>query len=117
MTIHWLLFDTKRTMSSGQRVTMTAIASSTTFFQNVCQLVSTTASPKHPQSLTGLATASHSVSGVITSMTNSTSLDTSRLRMANIRQMPSTNSMADSSTLAPSVMRSGNACPKCMAVR
>ena len=30
---------------------------STTFFQKVCQLVSTTASPKQPQSLTGLVSA------------------------------------------------------------
>ena len=38
----------------------------TMFFQNVCQLVSTSASPKQPQSETGLVRAIHSVSGVIT---------------------------------------------------
>ena len=34
------------------------MASSTTFFQNVSQLVSTHASPKHPQSVTGFLMAS-----------------------------------------------------------
>ena len=117
MTIHWLLFDTKRIMSSGRHATRTAHASSTTFFQNVCQLVNTSASPKHPQSLTGSATASHSVSGVITSITSNTSRDTSRRRMANIRQMPNTNSTADNSTDAPSVTKSGSVLPNPIAVR
>jgi len=35
-----------------------------TFFQKVCQFVNVTASPKHPQSLTGSATANHKVKGV-----------------------------------------------------
>ena len=39
-------------------------ASSARFFQKVCQLVMMMASPKQPQSDTGLVSAIHSVSGV-----------------------------------------------------
>ena len=78
MTIHWLALLTNRNMSLGHLTTTSAHASSTTFFQNVCQLVSTTASPKQPQSLMGLASASQSVSGVITAMISNISLDVSR---------------------------------------
>ena len=106
MTIHWLDLDTNRYMSSGWRQIRTAMASSTAFFQNVCQLVSTTASPKHPQSLTGLAKASHSVSGVMTRKSISVSSDTMRRRMASNRNVPSENSNADNNMAAPSVMAS-----------
>lgn len=40
------------------------------FFQNVCQLVKTHASPKQPQSDTGLAKARYRVSGVIKIISN-----------------------------------------------
>ena len=72
-----------------------AHTSSTTFFQNVCQLVSTSASPKHPQSLMGFSMANHSVSGVITAIISNISLDVSRRRIANSRKTPKQNSTAD----------------------
>ena len=78
MTIHWFDSETKRNMSLGHQATTTAQPNSRMFFQNVCQLVSTTASPKHPQSLMGLASASHSVRGVITAIISNISLDVSR---------------------------------------
>ena len=86
---------------------MAARSNSTIFFQNVCQLVSTKASPKHPQSLTGSSMASQSVMSVITTITQRVTLDTNRLRMAKSRQMPMTNSAADSRTEAESVTKSG----------
>ena len=92
-------------MSNGHRLTMTASSSRTTFLKKVCQLVSTMASPKHPQSLMGLAMASHSVSGVMTSIISSASIAISRLRMAKSRQMPTVNSKADSRTETPRVIR------------
>ena len=78
MTIHWFDSLMKRNICFGQCATMRAQTSSTTFFQNVCQLVSTNASPKHPQSLMGLAKANQSVSGVITSMIITIRFDVSR---------------------------------------
>ena len=96
---------------------MTAAPNSTTFFQKVCQLVSTSASPKQPQSLMGFSMASHSVSSVITTIMASVSLVTTRRRMAKSRQMPSTNSMADCRMEAESVTKSGTSSPKCIATR
>ena len=96
-----------RIISNGCHHTVKAHASSTTFLANVCQLVSTTASPKHPQSLIGLATAIHRVRGVIRSIISSTSSDTRRRRMAKSRQMPIPNSMADNRMEAPNDIKSG----------
>ena len=87
-----------------------AMASSATFFQNVCQLVSFTASLKQPQSLMGLAMASHSVSGVNTAMTSSSRREVARRCMAKSRQMPMPNSAADMATEAASMMKSGTYC-------
>ena len=94
-----------------------AMASSTTFFQNVCQLVSFTASPKQPQSLMGLAMASHSVSGVNTAIMSSSRRDVARRCMAKSRQMPMPNSTADMATEAAMVMKSGAYCARCHASR
>ena len=94
-----------------------AAANSTTFFQNVCQLVSTSASPKQPQSLIGLAIASHSVSSVITTMRISTISDTRRRRMAKSRQMPRKNSADDCTTETASVTKSGTTEARPQAVR
>ena len=94
-----------------------AQASNTTFFQNVCQLVSTMASPKHPQSLMGLAKASHNVTAVMMSINSKATFDIRRRRMANSRQMPTPNSTADSNTDAHSVMKSGTSCCMCSASR
>ena len=104
-------------ISVGHRQMMRAAASSTTFFQKVCQFVSTIASPKQPQSLMGLVIASHSVRAVMTTMMASVSFETSRLWMANSRQMPIINSTASSNTDAPNVRKSGIHCSKPIAVR
>ena len=78
-----------------------------TFFQKVCQLVSTKASPKQPQSWIGSASASQSVSKVIAASITKTIFETSLRLMAKSRQMPRMNSVAESSTEAESVMKSG----------
>ena len=96
-----------RACSNGHFHTTMAAPSSITFFHSVCQLVSTSASPKQPQSLIGLLKASQSVSGVITTMMASTSLDTMRRLMANSKQMPKKNSVAANSTDEASVVKSG----------
>ena len=108
---------TKRNNSIGFHATTRAAPSSTTFFQNVCQLVSTSASPKQPQSLTGLATASQSVSGVITASSTTAILDASRRRMAKSRKMPMENSSVDSAMLATMVPVSLTSPSKCIACR
>ena len=69
--------------------------------------MSTSASPKQPQSLMGLAMASHSVSSVITTMRTITISDTRRRRMAKSRQMPRKNSADDCTTETASVTKSG----------
>ena len=107
ITIHWFVLDTKRSISSGCHAMSSAQVSRTAFLQKVCQLVSTSASPKHPQSLMGLAMASHSVSGVSIRSQPSMMRVTTRLRMANNRHTPSQNSAADSKTEAVRVMKSG----------
>jgi len=66
-------------MSSGRQATTAAQASSTTFFSSVCPLVSTTASPKHPQSLTGSAQYIHIVSAVMMLITSSSRREVSLL--------------------------------------
>ena len=66
-------------------------------------MVSTMASPKHPQSLIGSVSASHSVSSVMTLISTTRNLETRRLWMAKSRQMPIRNSMAEMVTEAPSV--------------
>ena len=115
MTIHWLDLLTKRNISFGFHATMTAMSSSTTFFQKVCQLVSTMASPKHPQSLMGLAMASHSVSRVMTTMMPTSSLETSRLWMAKSRQIPMRNSTIERMTAAHNIRLSDTNVPRCIA--
>ena len=104
-------------MSSGHLLTTMAAPSRIRFFQNVCQLVNTSASPKHPQSVTGSDMASQSVKSVMMIMITSTAFDTSRLRMAKSRQIPRKNSTVESSTEAASVIRSGTYCAKPQAAR
>ena len=96
-----------RGMPSGYVQTIRAAASSTTFFQKVCQLVSTSASPKHPQSVTGSSIASQSVSSVITIISTTRIFETSLRLMANNRQMPSRNSVAERMTDEARVPKSG----------
>ena len=63
------------------------------------------------------ASASQSVSAVMTTMMSSVSFDTSRLWIAKSRQMPMTNSTADCATDAPSVMKSGTMPRRCITLR
>ena len=104
-------------ISRGQRARMAAITSIATFFHSVCQLLSTSASPKHPQSWMGSANASQSVNSVIRAIISSTTFDTSLRLMAKSRQMPRMNSVADNNTEAESVSRSGTSPPSPIAVR
>ena len=57
----------------------TAMAVITTFFQNVSQLDSTNASPKHPQSATGFSKAIHNVRGSMTTMSSAAPIGAIRL--------------------------------------
>ena len=50
-------FEEKSIVAQGEIISTTAQISNTTFLPNVCQLVNTQASPKHPQSLIGLVSA------------------------------------------------------------
>ena len=88
---HWVERDRKRYIAKGHLASTMAQASSTMFLRNVSTLVSTTKSPKHPQSFTGLATNIHSVTMVITDMSAKANLETKRRRIANkmcIRDRP-----------------------------
>lgn len=85
-------------MSIGHTATTREHANSTMFLPSVSQLVSVTASPKHPQSLMGLAMTSQSVSGVIMHMTATISLDTTLRHTAKSRNTPRQNSTAERST-------------------
>ena len=116
-TIHWLVCEMRRIIRSGHKATMTAHADSTTFFQNVIQLLRWTASPKQPQSEIGFAMASHSVSGVINAMRNSEMRVTRRRWMAKSRQMPNVNSNAASPTAATIKIVSVANDSRCMATR
>ena len=78
MTIHWLDFEMNLTIFSGHHATTAAIISRAMFFSNVAWLLSFSASPKHPQSLMGLAMASHRVTSVMTAIRASVRRDTSR---------------------------------------
>ena len=72
------------------------MASSTTFFQNVSQLVSTHASPKHPQSVTGFLMASINVSGVNTAINSKAPQAAHLVLMLRKRHIPIKNSANDS---------------------
>ena len=103
MAIHWFVLLMKRTILCGSLHTMMAAASRIMFFASVCQLERISASPKHPQSFTGSATAIHTVIIVITAMKASTSRLTMRRLMAKSRKMPRQNSTAERRTDAESV--------------
>ena len=70
-------------------------ASNTTFFQNVAQLLMTSASPKQPQSETGLLRAIHKVSGVIIIIKMKPPQAVSRKRIPKSMLIPIMNSMAE----------------------
>ena len=86
---------------------MTEQASNTMFLASVWPLVSTTASPKQPQSLTGLATAIHTVISVIMVMKIRVTRVASRRRMAQSINTPIENSNAAKSTATVRVTHPG----------
>ena len=65
------------------------------FFQKVCAFVKTIASPKQPQSETGLAIQIHRVSSVITNRKAHATLDVALRWMANNSMMPMVNSKVE----------------------
>ena len=117
MTIHCAFFDTNLTMLVGHFSSMSAMASRMMFLMKVCPLLSTTASPKHPQSFTGLAITIHRVSRVMMLISASTILETRCLLMANNRKMPNENSSAASRTAPTSSVHSGSKLPIPIACR
>lgn len=100
----------KRIIINGRQAMTAVQASSTMFLSSVWPLVRCMASPKHPQSLTGLAIHSQSVTNVITTMNTSDILEADRLWMAKSRKMPRQNSIAESSTEVPKVKMDGTYC-------
>ena len=97
----------RRGISNGYFLTTTAAANRIRFLMKVCQLVSTMASPKQPQSVMGSVSASQNVNNVMITSMIRTILDTNLRRIAKSRQMPRINSRAESATDAESVMKSG----------
>ena len=92
-TIHADFCEMKRSISLRPLKATTAATSSTTFLPKVSQLVSTTASPKQPQSDTGSARARYSVSGVIKHISSNASHEAMLRRMPRNRNTPTQNSM------------------------
>ena len=115
VTIHWFDLDISRAMSIGRIAVTMAAASSTMFFRSVSPLVSFMASPKHPQSFTGLAMNIHTVMSVITTINAVTSFDTRWRCMANSMNMPRANSVMASVIAPVSVSQSGMYSARCMA--
>lgn len=64
----------------------------TMFFQKVCQLEITKASPKQPQSETGSAIAIQSVSGVMKPIMSNDRMEVDLMLVPNRRQTPKVNS-------------------------
>ena len=67
---------------------------STMFFQKVCQLLMTNASPKQPQSDTGSAMAIQSVSGVMKHIMMMASMEVDLRLVPNTKHIPIRNSKA-----------------------
>ena len=72
-----------------------AASNKSTFLINVSQLVSTQASPKHPQSDTGLKIARYNVNGVIKLININANVEATVLRTPKNKKIPIENSMAD----------------------
>ena len=85
------------------------------FLSRVSPLVSFMASPKHPQSFTGLAMNIHTVMRVITTIIAVVNFDTSRRCMANSMNMPSANSVIANAIAPVSVIQSGMYSARCNA--
>lgn len=94
-------------MQRGYFHTVTAAAISIMFLMNVSQFVSFIASPKHPQSLTGLAMAIHKVITVIMLMNTNIILETICLLIAKSMNTPKQNSSEERRMDEISVKMSG----------
>ena len=117
MTIHCVGLEMNLTMSNGFFHRRMEMASKTMFLANVSAFVSFRASPKQPQSLTGLAITIHAVMNVITAITNSKTLEVSLLLMANNKNIPMENSKVERPMEAVSVSQSGMTPPNPRACR
>lgn len=76
------------------KTTIDAI-SNTIFFAKVSQLVNTQASPKQPQSDTGLNSAKYKVNGVITTISIKAKADANDLLTPKSKNIPTENSIPD----------------------
>ena len=85
----------------------TVDASSKIFLAKVCPFVSLMASPKQPQSLTGLKRKIHNVTNVMKHMKTAESLVTMSLRIPTSRRIPRQNSRVDTVSEAMSVIHCG----------
>lgn len=75
--------------------TMTAAINNITFFPKVSQLVNTHASPKQPQSETGLKSARYKVNGVMKIIRINAKVEATDLLTPKNRKIPTENSIAD----------------------
>ena len=87
---------------------MILIGKSTKFLKNVSQLVSLTASPKHPQSATGFQMAIHNVSRVITDINNIATVENTLFHTPKRSSNPRSNSPPQSRNDRPKYILSEN---------
>ena len=117
ITTHCVCLEMSLGISSGFLQSRMANIRRMMFLMNVSILVSTTASPKHPQSFTGSAMTIQSVISVITIITARVILLVSLRRMAKRRKIPMANSAVASNTDITRVLQSGNIQSICSASR
>ena len=117
MAIHWCVFEMNRYIFNGHRHRTMAGTIKTRFFSSVCVLVSRMASPKQPQSVTGLNKTNHRLTNVMPTMNTSIIFEQRRRRMAKSMKIPRQNSTAASTTDVPNVSKSGTTPPRPMAVK
>src|SRR5574344_2474125 len=82
-------------------------ANNTMFLMKVCMLVRCMASPKHPQSFTGLHITNHKVMRVIIAINGDVIFEISLRLIANSRNIPKQNSSAASAVDVKRVIQSG----------
>ena len=107
MTIHWVDLEKHLIIFNGIFHRQIAIANRMRFLTRVSSLLNLMASPKHPQSFTGLAMAIQMVMSVMMTMINSNILDISLLLIPNRMNMPMENSIVERATEAVRVIQSG----------
>ena len=108
---------TKPVQVAGNQMEATYIHKHGDYYYLFGSAVRFRASPKQPQSLTGLAITIHAVMNVITAITNSKTLEVSLLLMANNKNIPMENSKVERPMEAVSVSQSGMTPPNPRACR